>query len=298
MSGRSVAVDGPAKTNLTLRVGAPRPEWGDRHELDTVYCALGLYDTVTVTEREPGSGYRLDLAGTHLGDLASSNADLRDNHAIRALLAMAQATDRAPDVAVRIDKRIPVAAGLGGGSVDAGATILALDALWELDWPRERLCEVAATLGADMPFCVMGGYAHGTGYGEQVTMLSAQDPTVAALAADGYAGVAMIGAYQAQLGTPEVYATFDVVGGDDRSRNDLQPAAVSLHPRSGQAIDAALQAGATQAFVSGSGPSVVAFAPDEDGARRIADAWTRTGAVDRMFQAGVGATPILRRPAA
>lgn len=298
MSGRSVAVDGPAKTNLVLRVGKPRADWGGRHELNTVYCALGLYDTVTVTAQEAASGYRLDLAGDHLGDLASSNADIRDNHAIRALLAMARAAGREPDVAIRIDKRIPVAAGLGGGSVDAGATILALDALWELDWPRERLCEVAATLGADMPFCVMGGYAHGTGYGEQVTMLSGQDPMVTALAADGYAGVAMVGAYRAQLGTPEVYATFDAIGGDAHSRNDLQPAAVSLHPRSGQAIEAALAAGATQAFVSGSGPSVVAFAPDGDGARRIADAWARTGAVDRMFRAGVGATPVLRRPAA
>ncbi|MEE1295808.1 MAG: 4-(cytidine 5'-diphospho)-2-C-methyl-D-erythritol kinase [Bifidobacterium sp.] len=289
-AGRRIVVDGPAKTNLTLHVGAPRAEWGGRHELDTVYCALGLYDTVTVEAKEPGTGYSLDLAGAYLGDLASSNSDMRRNHAVLALLAMARAAGREPDVAIRIDKRIPVGAGLGGGSVDAAATILGLNELWDLDWPLERLLPVAATLGADMPFCVAGGYARGTGYGEIVEPLADDDPAVAALRDAGYGGVAVIGAYQAQLGTPEVYGAFDVLGGDG-SPNDLQAAAVSLHPRSGHAIAVAGDAGATAAFVSGSGPSVVAFAPDTDAALRVQEAWRAARAVDRMFLATPGARP-------
>ena len=256
----SVSVDCPAKTNLTLRVGQARAEWGNRHALDTIYCAVSIYDTVTATRKAPGTGFSLDLSGTHLGDLAASGTDMRRNHAVLALFAMAEASGREPDVALTIDKRIPVGAGLGGGSADAAATLLALNTLWGLDWPLERLREVAAGLGADMPFCLSGGYAHGTGFGERITPL--EEDRIRQLRDSGFAGPLVVGAYQAELRTPEVYATFDELGGDPDHDNDLQRAAISLHPRSGAAVRAALQAGATHAFVSGSGPSVVAFAPD------------------------------------
>ena len=75
----SVHVDCPAKTNLTLHVGERREEWGGRHALETIYCGVGIYDTVTVTAKEPGTGFSLDLAGTHLGDLAASTSDMRRN---------------------------------------------------------------------------------------------------------------------------------------------------------------------------------------------------------------------------
>ena len=254
----SVSVDCPAKTNLTLRVGQARAEWGNRHALDTIYCAVSIYDTVTATRKAPGTGFSLDLSGTHLGDLAASGTDMRRNHAVLALFAMAEASGREPDVALTIDKRIPVGAGLGGGSADAAATLLALNTLWGLDWPLERLREVAAGLGADMPFCLSGGYAHGTGFGERITPL--EEDRIRQLRDSGFAGPLVVGAYQAELRTPEVYATFDELGGDPDHDNDLQRAAISLHPRSGAAVRAALQAGATHAFVSGSGPSVVAFA--------------------------------------
>ena len=226
---QSVSVDCPAKTNLTLRVGAPRAEWGNRHALDTIYCAVGVYDTITATRKAPGTGFSLDLTGTHLGDLASSGTDMRRNHAVLALFALAEASGHEPDVALSIDKRIPVGAGLGGGSADAAATLLALNALWELDWPIERLRTVAAGLGADMPFCLSGGYARGTGFGELIEPLD--DAAAARLRAQGYAGTLLIGAYQAELRTPEVYATFDELGGDPGHANDLQRAAISLHPR-------------------------------------------------------------------
>ena len=236
----SVSVDCPAKTNLTLRVGQARAEWGNRHALDTIYCAVSIYDTVTATRKAPGTGFSLDLSGTHLGDLAASGTDMRRNHAVLALFAMAEASGREPDVALTIDKRIPVGAGLGGGSADAAATLLALNTLWGLDWPLERLREVAAGLGADMPFCLSGGYAHGTGFGERITPL--EEDRIRQLRDSGFAGPLVVGAYQAELRTPEVYATFDELGGDPDHDNDLQRAAISLHPRSGAAVRAALQA--------------------------------------------------------
>lgn len=285
----SVSVDCPAKTNLTLRVGQARAEWGNRHALDTIYCAVSIYDTITATRKAPGTGFSLDLSGTHLGDLAASGTDMRRNHAVLALFAMAEASGREPDVALTIDKRIPVGAGLGGGSADAAATLLALNTLWGLDWPLERLREVAAGLGADMPFCLSGGYAHGTGFGERITPL--EEDRIRQLRDSGFAGPLVVGAYQAELRTPEVYATFDELGGDPDHDNDLQRAAISLHPRSGAAVRAALQAGATHAFVSGSGPSVVAFAPDATRLQAIANAWRESAAVDRIIAAGAPATP-------
>ncbi|MBM6731044.1 4-(cytidine 5'-diphospho)-2-C-methyl-D-erythritol kinase [Bifidobacterium pullorum subsp. saeculare] len=285
----SVGVDCPAKTNLTLRVGQARAEWGNRHALDTIYCAVSIYDTVTATRKAPGTGFSLDLSGTHLGDLAASGTDMRRNHAVLALFAMAEASGREPDVALTIDKRIPVGAGLGGGSADAAATLLALNTLWGLDWPLERLREVAAGLGADMPFCLSGGYAHGTGFGERITTL--EEDRIRQLRDSGFAGPLVVGAYQAELRTPEVYATFDELGGDPDHDNDLQRAAISLHPRSGAAVRAALQAGATHAFVSGSGPSVVAFAPDAARLQAIANAWRESAAVDRIIAADAPATP-------
>lgn len=285
----SVSVDCPAKTNLTLRVGQARAEWGNRHALDTIYCAVSIYDTITATRKAPGTGFSLDLSGTHLGDLAASGTDMRRNHAVLALFAMAEASGREPDVALTIDKRIPVGAGLGGGSADAAATLLALNTLWGLDWPLERLREVAAGLGADMPFCLSGGYAHGTGFGERITPL--EEDRIRQLRDSGFVGPLVVGAYQAELRTPEVYATFDELGGDPDHDNDLQRAAISLHPRSGAAVRAALQAGATHAFVSGSGPSVVAFAPDATRLQAIANAWRESAAVDRIIAADAPATP-------
>ena len=108
----TVSVDCPAKTNLTLHVGRPRSEWGGRHELDTIYCAVGVYDTVTTSRKKPGSGFSLNLEGAYLGDLASSGSDMRRNHAVLALFAMAEASGHEPDVALNIEKRIPVGAGM------------------------------------------------------------------------------------------------------------------------------------------------------------------------------------------
>ncbi|NEG69968.1 4-(cytidine 5'-diphospho)-2-C-methyl-D-erythritol kinase [Bifidobacterium choloepi] len=290
----AVSVDCPAKTNLTLHVGERHDEWGGRHALDTVYCGLGIYDTVTVEQKRPSTGFSLDISGRFLGDLASSSTDLRRNHAVRALFTMAHAAGREADISISIEKEIPVGAGLGGGSADAAAVILGLNALWELDWPLEKLQAIAAGLGADMPFCLSGGYARGTGFGERIELLDATSPTVAALRADGFDGDVIVGAYRAELGTPEVYGLFDELGDGDGDLNSLQKAAIELHPRSGRAIELALEAGATQAFVSGSGPSVVAFVPDGAAMEAVDRSWREWNAVDRLITATAPAVPIVR----
>jgi 4-diphosphocytidyl-2-C-methyl-D-erythritol kinase len=168
-----------------------------------------------------------------------------------------------------------------------------LNTLWNLDWSIERLQQVAATLGADMPFCLTGGYARGTGFGEQIEQLSENSDAVLELTDQGFAGRLLVGAYQAELRTPEVYAMFDQIGAGATDNNHLQQASISLHPRSGQAIDEALQAGAKQAFVSGSGPSVIAFVPTDDAARTVQSAWQQSRCVDRIIATKAPAHPIV-----
>ena len=289
----SVSVDCPAKTNLTLQVSERHAEWGGRHALDTIYCGLSLYDTVTVTRKAPGSGFSLDLGGDHLGDLAGSSSDMRRNHAVLALFALAEAANVEPDVAITLTKRIPVGAGLGGGSADAAGTLLALNRLWNLNWSVERLMPIAASLGADMPFCLLGGYAHGTGFGERIERLDADDQEIALLQSKGITGLMLVGAYNDELSTPAVYRHFDEIGGDPEHLNDLQRAATDLHPRSQLAIEVARAAGASTAFISGSGPSVVACATDEATRQRIAADWRQTASVDRIITANAPAYPVL-----
>lgn len=290
-----VSVECPAKTNLTLRVGERHKAWQGRHELDTLYCAIDVCDIITTERKHDGSGFSVELTGAHLGDLASSDADLRQNHAVLALFAMAQAAGHEPDVRLHIEKHIPVGAGLGGGSSDAAGVILALNELWGLHWELPKLQHIAAALGSDMPFCLTGGYAHGGGYGEAVTLLEETDDTVRRLRDEGWHGGLLVGAYQAELRTPEVYAMFDDIGGAPHDVNDLQRAAITLHPRSGDAIENALQAGATHALVSGSGPSVIAFTPTPDIARCVRESWQRHAAVDWIIAAQAPARPRISR---
>lgn len=289
---QKVSVECPAKTNLVLRVGKRHEEWGGRHELHTIYCAIGVYDLVTVRQKESGTGFSLDISGKYLGDLAASSADLRANHAVRALMVMARESCREPDISISLEKHIPVGAGLGGGSSDCAGTILGLNRLWGLNWPLKRLQEIAAELGADMPFCLTGGYAYGSGYGEEITLMDRYDSMRQRLRNSGFNGQVMVGAYRAELSTPEVYAMFDEIGAGGRNLNDLQQAAIALHPRSGIAVDAARQAGATQVFVSGSGPSVVAYVP-RDRVGDVESAWRQADAVDRILYAEAPAEPVV-----
>lgn len=276
----TITVHCPAKTNLTLHVGPVMEGTGGRHALDTVYCGVGLYDSVTLIRKPEGTGFSLDLEGMHLGDLADDKADMRHNLAVRALFAYAQATETSADVAIRIVKRIPVAAGMGGGSADAAGVLVGLDAMNGHLLGQAGLERLAADLGADVPFCVAAGLRRGTGYGQELTDdlgLNAEGRPVAAPDGD-----LIIGAYDDGLGTADVYRHFDRIGAGEGHANDLQAAAVALHPRSGAAIEAALANGAMDAFVSGSGPTVIAVTKGRDAMLAVMHAWESTHAVDRI----------------
>jgi 4-diphosphocytidyl-2-C-methyl-D-erythritol kinase len=302
--GGAVVAHAPAKVNVHLAVGPLRRD--GFHELQTVYLAVSLFDTVTVRHAEG-----LSVTVTGEGTATSAGPDLvpvdRRNLAWQAAELLAQHAGVRPSAAIEVAKAIPAAAGLAGGSADAAATLVALDALWGTRATRGDLSDLAARLGSDVPFSLHGGVALGAGRGEQLS------PVLARWRSDWVLGIAEEG-----LSTPAVYAELDRLRAagtvpDGRSvadpqpviaalrsgppaalgtalSNDLQPAAFQLRPSLRRALAAALEAGAVAALVSGSGPTIAALARDEDGAVRLAAAMSGAG-VFRTVRAVHGPVP-------
>jgi 4-diphosphocytidyl-2-C-methyl-D-erythritol kinase len=190
----TVTVRVPAKLNLQLAVGPPRAD--GYHDLVTVFHAVSLFDEVTVA---PAARDGVSVAGEG-ADRVPAN---RDNLALRAVAALRGAAGGGRRVQVSIAKRIPVAAGLAGGSADAAAALVACNELWRTGLGQAQLLEVAARVGSDVAFALLGGTAVGRGRGEQLTSaLAPATPYHWVLAfADG------------QLPTPEVYAALDRLRG-------------------------------------------------------------------------------------
>lgn len=272
-----VTVRAPAKINLHLGVGRPRPD--GFHPLVTVYQAVGLYDDVTA---RTAGGWEL---GVTVPDWMDADVVPPAGHNIVDRAADLLAAHHGVEVAgaLHIAKAIPVAGGMAGGSADAAAALVALDRLWELGTPDEDLLALAARLGSDVPFALLGGTALGTGRGELV------EPV-----ADRSTWWWVVAPSEVGLSTPEVYRHFDemfpdapaepvpadallqaIAEGDawalaDALHNDLEAAAVDLRPELGELIEAGERAGALRGIVSGSGPTVVFLCGSADHARSLA----------------------------
>lgn len=257
----SITVSAPGKVNLFFTVGALRAD--GYHDVVSVYHALNLRETITVS---PAHEYSLTVSGITQGVPTDDS-----NLALRA------AKLSSTPVAIHIDKQVPVAGGMGGGSADAAATLVAMARLTE----REVDFTAAASLGADVPFAIHGGTALGTGKGEVLSEV----PTAGTL--HWVLVPASFG-----LSTPEVYRTLDSIRPVAQTRevqpllealaagdlhaiaknlhNDLQEAAIYLKPELQETIDRLEAHGALKAMVSGSGPTVMALFANSDEAERIA----------------------------
>jgi 4-diphosphocytidyl-2-C-methyl-D-erythritol kinase len=288
----------PAKINLQLAVGPRRAD--GYHDLVTVFHAVSLFDEVTV---EPADADAVTVTGEGEDDVPQDG----DNLALRAVDAFrAAALDATADpVHVTIRKRIPVAAGLAGGSADAAATLVACNELWETGLTQQQLCQIGAGVGSDVAFAVLGGTAVGRGRGEELSpalVLATQYHWVLAFA-DGH------------LSTPEVYGTLDkmragkpvpspdldaalmgALRAGDPARvgkalsNDLQPAAVALFPALRKTLAAGREFGALGALVSGSGPTCLFLARSRDRALDLAVALSGAG-VCRSVLTAAGPMP-------
>ncbi|MGP3686603.1 4-(cytidine 5'-diphospho)-2-C-methyl-D-erythritol kinase [Streptomyces sp. IBSNAI002] len=277
----SVTVRVPAKVNVRLAVGAARPD--GFHDLANVFLAVSLFDEVTAT---PADELTVTCAGPDAGQVPLD----RTNLAARAAEILAARAGIAPDVHLHIEKNIPVAGGMAGGSADGAAALLACDTLWGLGTARDELLDICAELGSDVPFSLVGGAALGTGRGELLTPVAAGAFHWVFAVADG------------GLSTPAVFREFDrltagteipepeappallaaLASGDPDAlapvlANDLQRAALSLRPALARTLAAGAEAGALASLVSGSGPTTAFLVRDEEAAANVAAALEASG---------------------
>ena len=278
--------------NLHLSVGRLRED--GYHELVTVFHAVDVTDEVVAT---PSSGLSVAVEGMGHGVVPT---DWR-NLAWRAAELLARTAGVEPDVQLRLRKAIPVEGGMAGGSADAAATLLACARLWgvEADLPA-----LAAELGADVAFPLVGGTAVGTGRGEKLSPVPAgplhwvfapSNFGISARAAyEELDRLRSVGAAPPATGAPDVLlaalAAGEVGAVGAALANDLQPAAFALRPELRRTYDLGLEAGAVGAVVSGSGPTIAFLCADPESAEHLA-------AVLQMEGLGAGAL-VARGPVA
>ncbi|GAA1860772.1 4-(cytidine 5'-diphospho)-2-C-methyl-D-erythritol kinase [Myceligenerans crystallogenes] len=294
----SVTVRTPGKINLVLRSGPVQPD--GYHLLSTIFQAVSLFEEVTATRAQPGAGITLTVSGPQAGLVPTDETNL----AWRAARAVADHTGLDADVALHVTKGVPVAGGMAGGSADAAAALVACDMLWEAGLSRQELTQLAARLGADVPFSLLGHTAVGTGRGDVLTPVLTRGEFYWAFAvqAEGLATPSVFGRFDELSGTTPPGGGTVPGPGDDAElmaalragnpvdlgaalHNDLQAAALDLRPELGRVLEIARDAGTLGALVSGSGPTVAALARSRRHALAIAAAWTAAGVVDSVWTA-------------
>ena len=283
----------PAKVNLQLAVG-PREADG-YHNLVSIFQAISIYDDVTISKSAPGSGITIEITGDHTHGVPGNSTNL----AVKAAQLIADEYDFAVDIHIAVNKSIPVAGGMAGGSADAAAVIVGLNELFDLEMSREEMLEFGSQLGSDVPFMITGGTAIGQGRGDQLT---------AALSRGTYHWVLALSTVG--LSTPAVYQECDrlragldiaapqtsdalmqsLLSADPKAvglalQNDLQSAACSLRPALTLVLDVGEEYGALGAIVSGSGPTVAFLVGDEEQGLDLAVALTSSGVVGSVARA-------------
>lgn len=293
---RCVKVRAPGKINAYFQAGPLRAD--GYHSVASTYLAVSRYEEVAVTARPgtPATDVTVSIGpGSSLPPEALTGIPLDGrNLAVKAALLVAGIAENPSGVHIEITKHVPIAGGMGGGSADAAATLVACDALWHTGLSREELSHLGAELGADVPFALLGGAAVGRGIGAELTAALAPTPLHWVLAPASFG-----------LSTPLVYGTLDALRAADGVQaqepeqveagvltalrasdphalapwlhNDLQAAALALAPSLAPVLAKGTELGALASLVSGSGPTLVFLAAGQDHAQQLAAALTDAG---------------------
>ena len=287
---KTVEIQVPAKVNLQLSVGPKKAD--GYHEVVTVFQAISLMDTLKISHADQ---FGISIKGDYTNGVPLDQSNL----VYKAVELMSEKFDTDKTIDIEINKSIPVAGGMAGGSADAAATLLGIDALYGLGLSKDELGDVARKLGSDVPFMLHGGTAVGRGHGDEITP---------ALSRGTYHWV--IAVSSSGLSTPSVYGECDrlrtgldikdpslndellqaLLSGDSTRvgkslNNDLQAAAISLRPALRLILDTGQEYGALGGIVSGSGPSVAFLVADEDHSLDLAVALTSSGVVGSVARA-------------
>jgi 4-diphosphocytidyl-2-C-methyl-D-erythritol kinase len=271
----------PGKVNVFLKVGAVMDD--GYHDVATAYQAVSLYEDVRAY---PADDFSVEFTGSIDTSGLTTNGS---NLAIKAARTLARRAGYRGGVHLEIEKNVPIAGGMGGGSADAAATLLACDTLWGTEATKDELLAIAAKLGADVPFSFTGGTAIGTGRGDQLS---------SALAKGQFHWVFAIADFG--MSTPGVYKELDrhrdrhaqdifpashqptvdtnvlqaLRAGDatmlaESLHNDLQAPALHLAPGLGRVLELGEENGALAGIISGSGPTVAFLVADSDSALEL-----------------------------
>ncbi len=298
-SGSDVHVRVPAKLNLFFAVLGKRSD--GFHEIETLMAPIDLSDELSFQLETSGlvtvvcDWATVNVRGSNalLGELPGASVNL----AARAVRLLRQRAGVAHGAHIRLIKRIPAASGLGGGSADAAAALLAANIGWELNWSRERLAKVAGELGSDVPFFLHSAWAVCRGRGEQIEPVDGLGVWHAVVVRPpaGLSTAEVYGDCQPGAACPSVDPLLKVLRrGDARGMgrfmtNGLQPAAERLSPWIGRVLGELRRFGCTAAQMSGSGTSCFGICPTRRHARRVA-AQAKARNVGRVFMVQMGAT--------
>lgn len=264
-------VKAPAKINLTLDVLYKRED--NYHEVEMVMTTIDLADRIGLSLRQDG---KIVLSSTD----QFVPTDQR-NFAYQAARLLQQRFKVSAGVTIKIEKEIPIAAGLAGGSTDAAATLRGLNVLWQLNLTLDELADIGAEIGSDVPFCVYGGTAHATGRGEQIREISAPPtcwvvlakPKVGVSTADIYGGLNLT-----QVKHPNTQEMLQAIEQCDYKAmcrelgNVLEDVTLKLHPEVVKIKSLMERSGADAVLMSGSGPTVFGLVDSEIRVSRIVNA--------------------------
>lgn len=268
-----LAVTVPAKVNLHLQVLGRRKD--GFHEVRTIFQSIDLFDEVVASPAPPGV---MELRVEPLGAAPAGE----DNLVLKAAAAVRRHSGGTQGATLFLKKAIPAGAGLGGGSADAAATLVLLDALWNLDLGISELKAIAAGLGSDVPFFLQGGAAVGCGRGDDVRPLPDQEPRgiLVVMVPEQASAAEVYAAFDAWLTSAEPEATVDAFAADwplmsaippwGSLYNDLESVVVGEWPEVGETLGSLQRLGPLHAAVTGSGTAAFAVFADVEGARRAA----------------------------
>ena len=276
-------LEAQAKINWSLDITGVRED--GYHLLDMVMQPITLSDTLTL-EAADGGAITLEVAGSGIEGIPADGRNL----VVRAAEALRRASGVQHGARIRLEKRIPSGAGLGGGSSDAAAVLHGLNRLWGLSLSQERLETIGLTLGADIPFCLRGGLCRVQGIGELLTSLGEGPvwPLVVVQPCMGLSTGAVYGAWhqRAQDMVIDTDALIGCLTAGELARlpvspgNALEPVSRAMQPAIGEAVQALLDAGAVCAQMSGSGSAVYGVFADPKKAQEAVEAlrlrWEKT----------------------